>query len=71
MATLQHQGIGRERASADYERPAENVAEMQRPPKLPATKARQGGMRGHVRTVLIVGMALTIVAFVIGYLIVR
>jgi hypothetical protein len=71
MVTLQHQSTGRERASADYERPAENVAEMPRPPKLPATKARQGEMRGHMRTVLIVGMALTIVAFVIGYLIVR
>jgi hypothetical protein len=57
----------KEQASPDYERPQENVAEMPDPVKLPATKARQGETRGHMRTVLTVGIALAILAFVFGY----
>lgn len=59
--------VPRERASADYERPREDVSDMPEPVTLPTTKARQGETRGHMRTVLIVGMALAIVAFLVGY----
>jgi hypothetical protein len=57
----------REKASPDYERPQENVADMTEPVKLPATKARQGETRGHMQTVLTVGIALAILAFIFGY----
>jgi hypothetical protein len=42
---------------------------MPRPAALPSTKARQGETRGHMGTVLVVGMALTIVAFTLGYIV--
>jgi hypothetical protein len=67
MGSPQYRGSGPERASPDYELPAQDVSKMPQSAKLPATKARQGEMRGHMRTVLIVGMALAIVAFTIGY----
>lgn len=60
--------VPRERASADYERPREDVSDMPEPVALPANKARQGETRGHMRTVLVVGIALAIIAFVFGYL---
>ena len=58
----------RERASADYERPREDVSDMPEPVALPTNKARQGETRGHMRTVLLVGIALAIIAFAFGYL---
>jgi hypothetical protein len=61
--------VPRERASADYERPREDVSEMPEPVALPTNKARQGEARGHMRIVLIVGIALAIAAFMIGYFI--
>jgi hypothetical protein len=58
------------RASPDYERPRENVADIPDPVTLPTTKARQGETSGHMRWVLSGGLALAIVLMVIGYLIV-
>ena len=60
--------VPRERASADYERPREDVSDMPEPVALPTNKARQGETRGHMRTVLVVGIALAIIAFAFGYL---
>lgn len=57
----------RERASADYERPAEDVADMPDPVKMPANKARAGETRGHMRTVLAVGIVLTVIGYLVGY----
>jgi hypothetical protein len=59
----------RERASADYESPREDVSEIPEPVALPPDKARQGETRGHMRIVLIVGIALAIAAFIVGYFI--
>jgi hypothetical protein len=59
--------VGRERASADYERPREDVAEMPKSAAMPTNKARAGETRGHMRTVLIIGVALAILAFLFGY----
>lgn len=60
--------VPRERASADYERPREDVSDMPEPVVLPTNKARQGETRGHMGTVLLVGIALAIIAFAFGYL---
>jgi hypothetical protein len=57
----------REKASPDYERPRENVADIPDPVTLPATKARQGETRGHMRIVLIASIALAVLAFLFGY----
>lgn len=59
--------VSRERASADYAHPREDVSDIPDPVTLPTNKARQGEARGHMRTVLIVGIALAIAAFVFGY----
>lgn len=59
--------VPRERASADYERPREDVSDMPEPVALTTNKARQGETRGHMRTVLVVGIALAIIAFAFGY----
>jgi hypothetical protein len=59
-----------ERASPDYERPQENVADMPDPVTLPTVKARQGETSGHMRRVLYGGLALAIVLMVIGYFLV-
>lgn len=56
-----------ERASNDYERPDVDVANMRRPPTLPMTMARQGETSGHMRVVLMVGLALAIVLMLFGY----
>lgn len=59
--------VSRERASADYERPREDVADMPDPVRMPANMARAGETRGHMRTVLAVGIVLTIAGYLVGY----
>ena len=59
------------RASSDYERPQENVADMPDPVTLPTVKARQGETSGHMRWVLYGGMALAILLLLIGYFVVE
>lgn len=56
-----------ERASADYEQPDKNVANMRDPVTLPTNKARQGENRGHMRTVLVVSIGLVVIAFAAIY----
>lgn len=56
-----------ERASADYEQPEKNVADMRDPVTLPTNKARQAENRGHMFTVLTVGIALVVIAFAAVY----
>lgn len=58
-----------ERASADYERPAENVADKPDPVALETNKARQAENKGNMGKVLIIGTALVIAAFVIIYVV--
>lgn len=60
--------VPRERVSADYERPREDVAEMPESVAMPTTKARQGVPVRGMRTVLIVGIGLAIFAFLFGYI---
>jgi hypothetical protein len=57
-----------ERASADYERPAENVAHKPDPVTLETNKARQAENRGNMGKVLTIGIALVVAAFVIIYI---
>jgi hypothetical protein len=64
------QAAAPKRASTDYERPRENVADIPDPVTLPVTKARQGETSGHMRWVLYGGLTLAIVLMVIGYLLV-
>ena len=59
------------RASPDYERPRENVAEIPDPVTLPTNKARQGEASGHMRWVLYGGLALAILFLLIGYFVVE
>ena len=59
------------RASPDYERPRENVADIPDPVTLPATKARQGESSGRIRWVLYGGLTLAIVLMLVAYLIVE
>lgn len=56
------------RASADYEEPHKNVADMPDPVKLPTNKARAAENKGHMGTVLVVGIALVVIAFAAIYL---
>jgi hypothetical protein len=56
-----------ERASADYEQPEKNVANMPDPVVLPTNKARQAENRGNMFWVLTIGMALVVVAFAVIY----
>jgi hypothetical protein len=60
--------VPRERVSADYERPREDVAEMPEPVSMPTNKARQGVPVRGMRTVLFVGIGLAIFAFLFGYI---
>ena len=46
------QAADTKRASPDYERPRENVADIPDPVTLPTNKARQGEASGHMRWVL-------------------
>jgi hypothetical protein len=59
------------RASSDYERPQENVADMPDPVALSTVKARQGETSGHMRWVLYGGIALAILLLLIGYFVVE
>lgn len=52
-----------DRASADYPEPEVNVADQPDPATLPTNKARAAENRGHMGTVLIVGIALAVIAF--------
>lgn len=56
-----------ERASADYEDPEKNVANMRDPVRLPTNKARAAENRGHMGTVLAVSIALVVLAFAAIY----
>lgn len=56
-----------ERASADYEQPQRNVASMPDPVVLPTNKARAGVPVAGMRWVLTLGIALTILGFIVGY----
>ncbi len=57
-----------ERASADYEEPATNVADKPDPVKLSTNKARQAENRGNMFWVLTIGIALVVIAFAAIYL---
>jgi hypothetical protein len=59
--------VSRDRASPDYERPREDVADMPDPVTMPTNKARAGETRGHMRIVLITGIVLTILGYLVGY----
>ena len=67
MPATQTRKTGPEKASPDYERPAENVADMQDPVALSTNKARAGVPVAGMRIVLIAGIALAILAFIVGY----
>lgn len=67
MPATQTRKTGPEKASPDYERPAENVADMPDPVTLPTNKARAGVPVPGMRIVLTAGIALAILAFIIGY----
>lgn len=57
-----------DRASADYEQPEKNVADMREPVTLPVNKARAAENRGHMFWVLTIGIALVVIAFAAIYL---
>ncbi|MCW5681676.1 MAG: hypothetical protein KF794_08320 [Xanthobacteraceae bacterium] len=57
-----------QRASADYEDPGKNVADMPDPVTLPTNKARAAENKGNMGTVLVVGIALVVIAFAAIYL---
>ena len=56
-----------ERASADYERPEQNVADMKDPVILSTNKARQGVPVPGMWLVLTLGTALAAAAMLIAY----
>ncbi len=56
-----------ERASADYEQPEKNVANMPDPVVLPKNKARAAENRGNMFWVLTIGIALVVIAFAAIY----
>lgn len=56
-----------QRASADYEEPEKNVADMPDPVTLSTNKARQGETKGNMFWVLTIGIALVVVAFAAIY----
>lgn len=55
------------RASADYEDPEKNVADMPDPVALPKNKARGAENRGNMFWVLTIGIALVVIAFATIY----
>lgn len=59
--------IPRERASADYEEPRRNVASMPDPVQMPTNKARAGVRVPGMWLVLTLGIALTIIGYLVGY----
>jgi len=56
-----------QRASADYEDPEKNVADMRDPVVLPTNKARGAENRGNMFWVLTIGIALVVIAFAAIY----
>jgi hypothetical protein len=56
-----------ERASADYEQPEKNVADMRDPVALSTNKARGAENRGNMFWVLTIGIALVVIAFAAIY----
>ncbi|MCC6948236.1 MAG: hypothetical protein IT539_10765 [Bradyrhizobiaceae bacterium] len=58
--------VPRERASADYENPRENVADLPEPVELSARKARAGISLPEMLLVLIFGIVLTIIGYLVG-----
>lgn len=58
--------VPRERASADYEEPRENVADLPEPVTLPTRKARAGIGMPQMLLVLVFGILLTVVGYLIG-----
>jgi hypothetical protein len=57
----------RERASADYEQPGRDVADMPDPVQMSANKARAGVQVPGMRLVLIGGIVLTLLGYFVGY----
>jgi hypothetical protein len=60
-------GLAPERASADYEQPQRNVASIPDPVKLSTNKARAGVPVKGMWLVLTLGIALTVVGYLVGY----
>ena len=60
--------VPRERASADYENPRQDVSDIPDPVILSTNKARGGIPVRNMRVVLGLGIALAILAFIVGYL---
>jgi hypothetical protein len=60
--------VRKERASADYERPEQNVADLPDPVTLSTNKARQGIPVRGMRLVLTVGIVLALAGMAIVYL---
>jgi len=58
--------VPRERASADYDNPRENVADLPEPVELSARKARAGIGLPEMLLVLIFGIVLTIIGYLVG-----
>ena len=59
--------VPRERASADYEEPRRNVADMPDPVQMPTNKARASVHVPGMWLVLTAGIALTIIGYLVGY----
>ncbi|HEX5778532.1 MAG TPA: hypothetical protein VFY21_06790 [Xanthobacteraceae bacterium] len=59
--------VPRGRASADYEEPRRNVADMPDPVTLPPNKARASIPVKGMWLVLTIGIALTIIGYLVGY----
>ena len=60
---------GKKKASADYERPDQNVADIEDPVTLSTNKARQGVPVRGMWLVLTIGTALAAAAMLIAYLV--
>ena len=59
--------VSRERASADYEQPRRDVADMPDPVRMPTNKARAAVRVKGMWLVLTLGIALTIAGYLVGY----
>jgi hypothetical protein len=59
--------VSRERASPDYDQPRRDVSDMPEPVQMPTNKARAGVQVRGMWLVLTVGIALTIIGYLIGY----
>jgi hypothetical protein len=63
--------VTKEKASPDYERPEQNVADLPEPVALSTNKARQGVPVRGMRLVLTVGVILSLVGMAIAYFALR